>query len=442
MTKIDARDGKIGVGLAAMLVTGNIVGSGVYLLPAVLAGVGGISLIGWAAALIGALILAAMFSGFASQDLDSPNQEGLIGRIADGLGPFWGYQAAALYSVACWVGNVAIALSLTGYAASFFPELKTGPACLGVTVIAILAMTALNLFGSRLVGRLQGATLLVGLAPVVLIGVAGWFVFNPALFAAQWNVSHGAATQVLGATVLPIFWAFLGMESAVVCAVRVRDPARNIAPATMIGVAVAGTLYAGACVVLLGVLPAKALSASTAPFAEGAQAILGFGVGAMVALCAMIRAAGVLAGWILMAAETAQSAAASGLFPTALAMPGSKATRRTLLVMAAIMIATTLLSVAPGLAQQFTLLIDVATLLSLGMYILAAAALWRLCVNKGTVRGRAFIRATCALTIVFCGGVLVTSDRIQLAWSVGVAIVAGLAYAAGLRGRQAAAAQA
>jgi len=430
-----SEDGKIGVGLAAMLVAGNMIGSGVYLLPVVLAGVGGVSLLGWGVALAGALVLSVMFAGFSRHGLDSPGQEGLIGRIADGLGPFWGYQAAALYSVACWVGNVAIALAVTGYAASFAPALKATGASLTFTVVVILAMTALNIFGSRLVSRLQGATLLLGLAPVVLIGVAGWAVFNPALFAAQWNVAHASPSQVLGVTMLPIFWAFLGLESATVCAVRVRDPERNIATATVIGVAAAGIIYAGACVVLLGILPAKAIAASTAPFADGAYAILGLGVSAVVAVCAMIRASGTLAGWILVSAETGQCAAAAGLFPKALALPGPKATVRTLVVMAVIMVVITLLSAAPALAQQFTTLIDVAVLLSLGMYILAAAALWRLSRQEPSRRRRLLVRCACGLAIAFCGAVLVTSNRVLLLWTFGVAAVTAVAYVSGLRGR-------
>jgi arginine:agmatine antiporter len=431
--RAQSADGKIGVGLAAMVVAGNMIGSGVYLLPSVLAGVGGISLIGWGIAVAGALILATMFAGFSSHDLDSPGQEGLIGRIADGLGPFWGYQAAALYSVGCWVGNVAIALAITGYAASFVPGLSSGAASLAFTIAAILAMTGFNIFGSRLVGRLQAATLLIGLAPVVLVGVTGWFAFKPALFAAQWNVTHATPVQAAGATVLPIFWAFLGLESATVCAVRVRDPARNIGPATVIGVGLAGIVYAAACVVLLGILPAKAITASTAPFADGARAILGVGLGAAVAVCAMIRASGALAGWILVTAETAQSAAASHLFPTFLAKPGPKATARTLIVSAVVAVAITLMSAAPALAQQFTTLIDVAVLVSLGMYMLAAAALWRLTAAEPNPGRRARVRLACGLAIAFGGGILATSDHVQLLWVAGVIAVAALAYMFGLR---------
>ena len=424
----EIRDGKIGVGLAAMLVAGNMIGSGVYLLPAVLAGVGGISILGWGVAVLGGLILAAMFAAFAHYGLEASGQQGLIGKIADGLGPFWGYQAAALYSVGCWVGNVAIALAVTGYAASFAPVLKSGLASALFSIAVILAATAANIFGSRMVSRLQAATLLTGLAPVLLVAVAGWAVFNPTLFAAQWNIAHRSPGQVLNVTMLPIFWAFLGLESAAVCAVRVRDPGRNLARATLIGVAMAGAIYAAGCVVLLGVLPAGVIATSTAPFADGAHAILGVGVGAFVALCAMTRAGGTLAGWILVTAETAQSAAATGLFSRMLAEPGAKATVRTLLVASVIMIAIVAASAAPVLAEQFSTLIDVAVLVSLAMYILSAAALWRLSAQEPAPGRKLFVRAACVGSIAFCTGVVLTSKPLLLALGLAVMGLASLAY--------------
>ncbi|HUG56785.1 MAG TPA: amino acid permease [Candidimonas sp.] len=55
-------DGKVGVGAATMLVAGNMMGSGVFLLPSSLAKVGTIALWGWVVTIIGALFLAFVFA--------------------------------------------------------------------------------------------------------------------------------------------------------------------------------------------------------------------------------------------------------------------------------------------------------------------------------------------------------------------------------------------
>ncbi len=428
MTALVKGDGKIGVWLAAMLVAGNMMGSAVYLMPTVLASVGGISLIGWGVALVGALLLSAMFAGFADYGLDANENEGLIGRITAVLGPFWGYQTSTLYSVACWVGNVAIALGVTGYAASFVPMLSQGVASVSFTILVIVVMTVVNIFGSGFVSRVQTATLLIGLAPVIVICIAGWFVFKPDLFVAQWNVAQAPVSHVLGVTVLPIFWAFLGLETAAVCCVRLRDPQRNLAPATMLGVGFAGLIYAVSCVVLLGILPARGIAASTHPFADGALVIFGVGIGAVVAICAMIRAAGTLAGWILVAAETAQSAVASGMMPAVLAQPGDKATARTLIVVGGATVVFALVSAAPALAEQFTTLIDTTVLMSMIMYVLSAVAIWRLSATE-TRRGRKiFLRTVSVLSAAFCGVVIVTSSPTLLAITAGTSVLGALGY--------------
>ena len=53
---------KLGPFLATMLVAGGMIGSGVYLLPASLAAIGSISLLGWVLAIVGAALLAGVFS--------------------------------------------------------------------------------------------------------------------------------------------------------------------------------------------------------------------------------------------------------------------------------------------------------------------------------------------------------------------------------------------
>ena len=51
--------------MAAALVVGNMIGSGVFLLPSTLAAFGGISLLGWVFTSTGATILALLFGRLA-----------------------------------------------------------------------------------------------------------------------------------------------------------------------------------------------------------------------------------------------------------------------------------------------------------------------------------------------------------------------------------------
>ncbi len=56
---------KIGLITTTSLVIGNMIGAGIFLIPASLAGFGSISILGWIFTAIGALILAKIFSNLS-----------------------------------------------------------------------------------------------------------------------------------------------------------------------------------------------------------------------------------------------------------------------------------------------------------------------------------------------------------------------------------------
>jgi arginine:agmatine antiporter len=60
-----ARHRKLGPVLATIVVAGNMIGSGIFMLPATLATVGGVTVIGWVIASLGALALALLFARLA-----------------------------------------------------------------------------------------------------------------------------------------------------------------------------------------------------------------------------------------------------------------------------------------------------------------------------------------------------------------------------------------
>ena len=57
-----ASEDKLGLWTSTSLVVGNMIGAGVFMLPATLAGFGGISLIGWICSAMGAFFIAKLLS--------------------------------------------------------------------------------------------------------------------------------------------------------------------------------------------------------------------------------------------------------------------------------------------------------------------------------------------------------------------------------------------
>lgn len=112
---------KIGVVAATFMVAGNMMGSGVFMLPANLAAIGSIALLGWIITCVGAVALALTFAKLAAID---PAAGGPYAYARKAFGDYMGYQTNLIYWLANVVGNVGLAVAGIGYLTHFFPGLK------------------------------------------------------------------------------------------------------------------------------------------------------------------------------------------------------------------------------------------------------------------------------------------------------------------------------
>src|SRR5688572_7801359 len=111
-----------------------MIGSGVFLLPATLANVGSLTVLGWIIGTVGALALALLFARLARR---KPLAGGPATYAFDAFGPFIGSQASLSYWAACLVGNVAIATAASSYLASFF-GMSVGPVMSAMLTVVLL----------------------------------------------------------------------------------------------------------------------------------------------------------------------------------------------------------------------------------------------------------------------------------------------------------------
>jgi arginine:agmatine antiporter len=363
---------KLGPVLATMVVAGNMIGSGIFLLPATLAGVGSLTVLGWLIGTLGALALALLFSKLARR---KPLAGGPATYAFDAFGPFWGSQSSLWYWAACLIGNIAIATAASSYLSSFF-GIDAGPVLGAVfTIVLLWLVTIVNLVSPRFVGQFDGVLLIVGLVPLLLVVTVGWAAFDAAQFGASWNVSGQPVYKALPNSLALVFWAFTGLESASVAAAVVEAPERNVPIATIAGVLIAALLYIGASIVIFGVAPAADIAASNAPFALAAAKMLGPTAGPLVALCGGLKALGTLAGWVLMTAQVSRAAADHGLLPAMFARTRAGDTPVAGLIVAGLLgTAAIVLTIAPTLGKQFGYLAEASTLFALLTYLGACAA--------------------------------------------------------------------
>ena len=398
----------MGLALATCIVAGNMIGSGVFLLPAALARVGSGSLVAWALGLGAAIVLALVFARLATlgpeANGDHPQADGLVAYPARAFPRAVAWLNWAVDWLACWAGNVGILLAMVGYAKSLFGVELTRAGDTAALVAAIWLSAGVNLLGPRFVGGLSAGTLAIGLAPIAAAILAGGLFFDAELFVSGWNVSGEPLWRATPPVVLTLFWAFLGLESANAVAAAVDRPARNVPRAALLGTGLAGLVYMAACVALFGLLPVASLESSSAPFADAIAAAVGPAAGAFIAFAAMARTFGCGSSWFLVAAAANDAAARSGYLSRWFVRGDADAASlsgRSVFFVAGLMTAVALATVSPTLNEQFILIVDATVLMFLFVYVVSAASLYRLSAVR---RDRILAAAGVAVCVAVAAG--------------------------------------
>lgn len=433
----------LGMWMATALVVGNMIGSGIFLLPSALAGYGGISILGWVFTAAGAMLLALVFARLSRA---FPRTGGPYAYSRRAFGDFVGFLTAWGYWIAAWVGNAAIAVAFVSYLGYYeaFDALNSNRVLAAtVAIAAVWVLTFVNLFGVRSGGAVQLVTTVLKFLPLLALALIGVFFINADHFGGfnrSGQSGYGALTAVAALTL----WSFIGVESATVPAEDVRNPRRTIPRATIIGTAVTAVVYILGTIAVMGILPATTLADSGAPFADAADSAFGGWAGPVIAAAAVVSAFGCLNGWILLQAQVPLAAARDNLFPKAFGR-----TTRTgapvfgLIVSSLLITALTVLNYNASLVDQFTFVILLATLTTLIPYVFSAAAQLLLLVTDrarfevkrlaGHATVAALALAYAIWTVAGSGYEVVYKGFLLLL--LGIPVFLGMRYAAARQGR-------
>jgi APA family basic amino acid/polyamine antiporter len=366
----------LGLWSATALVIGNMIGSGLFLLPSSLAPYGGASTLGWIYTFAGALLIAMVFARLASR---YPRAGGPYAYTRAAFGESAGFLMAWSYWISCWCGTAAIAVALAGSLGALVPGLISTPLRAAVSAVAALWLaTGVNLIGLRTAGSFQVVTVVLKLVPLLVIGLAALpHVETARLLPPDTGVASW--WSAVSATAALTLWAFLGMESATIPADQVTDAGKLVPRATLIGTTLAGLVTVLACSAIVGLIAPDQLGESTAPFADAARLLWGDWAGRLMAAVATISCLGALNGWVLVQGQIPAAAARDRLFPAFFAPAAPDAPPR-LAVLVSSGLATILVmaSYSGSLVSLFTASVLLATAASLLPYLMSAAAALRL----------------------------------------------------------------
>lgn len=373
MSTIYAKNEKLGLWTGTSLVVGNMIGSGVFLMPAALAAFGGISLIGWLFSAFGAFLLAKIFSNLGTM-LPKANG-GPYAFSKAGLGDFGGFLAGWGYLVSTWCTNAALTVAFVGALSTFVPSLaldNTLSIILGLS--AIWFLTWINTRSIIASGKMQLITTLLKLIPLILISVAGLFFIDFNNFM-PFNSSGMSDFKAITATATLTFFAFQGIECATIPAASMENPEKNIARATLLGTAITTIIYIISSVSLMGLIPAEKLSESVTPFADAATLIFGTGSEYWIGAGVAIAAFGALNGFILVQGQVGDALAKDRLFPPIFSTKNRHGMPAwSLIIGSCIVSIIMLMNYSENLANQFKFLILLSTVTVLVPYLFSAAS--------------------------------------------------------------------
>jgi arginine:agmatine antiporter len=376
----------LGVAACTAIVVGNMVGSGFYLSPSALAPYGVLAILFWVIMGAGAICLGLTFARLSRL---APATGGPYAYSRMGFGDFAGFLVAWGYWISIWASLPAIAVAFTGSLFEIVPSFQGNrPLAVIVTLGVMWLVVFTNLRGVKEAGIVAEVTTYSKLVPFVAISIIGLLFVRPENLS-EFNPS-GQSMLASAATLAPLtMFAYLGLESATVPAGDVKDPARTIPRATILGVSVAALLYVLGTTVVLGVVPREELVKSAAPFADAARIMWGPWASDFVGIAVMISSLGALNGWTLLMGQVPMAAAQDKLFPALFGRVSSRGVPAIGVVFSAIL-ATVLVLIqaagSSGFAAFYSLVVGLATMTAVVPYAFCALSVGLVAARSGDGR--------------------------------------------------------
>mgnify|MGYP006076221491 CR=1 FL=1 len=371
--KLTATSGKeIGFWRGWSIAVGCAIGSGVFMMPTLLAPYGMLGLAGWLTAGAGSLLIVLSLSRLARR---IPKLGGPYAYVRAGLGDFAGFLIAWTYWIACIAAVAGIAIAFVGYLGFFFPFItESSVISLLVALVLVWSLVALNMRSVDGSGTFQVATTLLKILPLLVMIVMGFIHMEPEIMPPL-NPTELHPIALLATVTTLVMWSFTGIETAAVPADNMAEPDKLIPRILLASVLTILVIYFLVSVTIAMVVPADELLVSTAPFSLAASKMMGPIGGAFITIGALISTLGSLNANTLTAGNIPLAAAKDHLFPVRFATVSQAGTPTfSLMVAGCFVTALLLFNYTKGLVEAFTFMAMLSTLSTLMAYAFSAVA--------------------------------------------------------------------
>ncbi len=262
----------------------DVVGSGIYLLPAAAAALLGVMSIG--AILLAGLAVSLLVLCFAEASSYFEETGGGYVYTREAFGDFIGFEVGWM----TWVARVVSVASLSaGFAMAvsfFWPEANSGWERVLVITLLLAVLAWINIIGVKEGSRVAVAFTITKSVPLFIFVIAGifyvdWSTFEQATFSTGGNFAEAA---------LLLLFAYAGFENTPAVAGEYKNPKRDVPFAMLTMIAFVTITYVLVQFVAVGTFPG--LAESESPLADAAVLFMGAGGGILMSIGAIISIGG------------------------------------------------------------------------------------------------------------------------------------------------------
>ena len=354
------------------IAVGCAVGSGIFMMPTLLAPYGLIGFGGWLIAGAGSVLVALTMSRLVRR---IPKTGGPYVYANEGLGHFAGFIIAWTYWIACITAIAGISIAFVSYLGFFIPAISNSALLsLLASLVLVWLIVTLNIFSIESSAKFQVVSTLLKLLPLffmMFLGLVGFDSNN----LPEINPTNANPFILLATVTTLVMWSFVGIETATVPAENFINPEKTIPKVLIAAVLSVLTIYILVSIAVAAIVPADELMNSSAPFALAATKILGFSGGVIIAFGALISTLGSLNANTLTAGNITFAAARDKLLPSKFLTLSDAGTPIFSFILAGSFVSFLLmLNYTKGLIDAFIFFAMLSTLSTLIAYLFCAMA--------------------------------------------------------------------
>ena len=284
---------------AIAIVVGMIIGSGIFLKPGIVFNNAGSPILGLLAWIAGGIITLASALTIAEIASAIPKSGGLYVYLEELYSEVWGFLLGWVQTVISYpASGAALAIAFSTYATFFIPmsALQQKFLAAGMLVFVIF----MNVLATKFGGVIQTISTIGKMIPILAIILFGLMSGQAHDFRSIAVMTGGAG---FGAAILGTLWAYDGWIGVTNIAGELKNPAKEMPKAIILGVTSVSGVYLLINIAILNVMPIESIVASATPASDAAIILFGTGGAAFITAGIMVSVFGAMNGYLLTGAR-------------------------------------------------------------------------------------------------------------------------------------------